>query len=238
MKIIGKIMTSFLLAVLVTCSFSSLAQEKSSADRNLSSFNSVAVSGAMDVFLTEGDTEKARIEAEGIEIDEITTEVNGDELKIGIKNKNGMWSWNSKMKVKVYVTYRQLKAVKSSGSSDIFCKSTLKADEFSINISGSGDLSGDMDVKTLSVSVSGSADVKVGGKAETQDVVISGSGDFKGEDLKGKYVKVKISGSGDAKVWAEESIEARVSGSGDVVYKGNPSKEVSKVSGSGTIRKG
>lgn len=231
-------MTSILVAAVVTYSFSSHAQEKSSADRNLSSFNAVAVSGAMDVFLTEGDAEKAHIEAEGIEIDEITTEVNGDELKIGIKSKNGMWSWNNKMKVKVYVTYRQLKAVKSSGSSDIFCKSTIKSDDFSINISGSGDLTGEMNVKNLTVTVSGSADVTMSGKAETQDVVISGSGDFKGGDLQGKFVKVKISGSGDAKVWAEESIEARVSGSGDVVYKGNPSKEISKVSGSGTIRKG
>jgi hypothetical protein len=50
-------------------------------------------------------------------------------------------------------------------------------------------------------------------------------------------VKVRISGSGNASVWANESIEAKISGSGDIDYRGNPNKEITKISGSGSINK-
>ncbi|MBP6585664.1 MAG: DUF2807 domain-containing protein, partial [Flavobacterium sp.] len=48
--------------------------------------------------------------------------------------------------------------------------------------------------------------------------------------------KVNVSGSGDIKVNCTEFIEARVAGSGDIEYKGNPKKVDTKVAGSGTIK--
>jgi hypothetical protein len=234
MKSTSKIIGGILIAISAT--FSGFAQEKETVERKLESFTSVAVGGSMDVFLTEGDSEKARIEAEGIEIEKITTEVRNNELKIDIKDNN-WWYWGKNVKIKVYLTYRNLNALSSSGSSDIIGNSVLKGENFAITVSGSGDIKAKLDVKNLNVAVSGSSDLTLNGVAEEQDISISGSGDFKGEDLKGKIVKVKVSGSGDAKVWAEESIEARVSGSGDIRYKGNPNKEISKVSGSGTIKR-
>ncbi|MGV6832311.1 MAG: GIN domain-containing protein, partial [bacterium] len=46
---------------------------------------------------------------------------------------------------------------------------------------------------------------------------------------------VSVAGSGDAEVVCRESLKARVAGSGDIEYKGNPAKEDTKVSGSGSI---
>jgi hypothetical protein len=49
------------------------------------------------------------------------------------------------------------------------------------------------------------------------------------------YDGVKCAGSGDMEIVSHQSLKARVSGSGDIEYKGNPSKEDTKVSGSGSI---
>jgi hypothetical protein len=48
-------------------------------------------------------------------------------------------------------------------------------------------------------------------------------------------VAVSIAGSGDARVNATESIDARVAGSGDVTYSGHPHDVNRRVSGSGSI---
>lgn len=239
MKIVSKIIGGFAFATTLAFgtlnTFNASAQENN--DRNVGSFSSVDISGGMDVFLTEGSTESVKVEVKGIEAEKVLTEVKGEALKISIKN-GFSWSWGKGVEIKVYVTYRKLKAISSSGSSDIICNSKLKNESFEIALSGSGDLKASLETANLEVSVSGSADIDLEGKADVQNIAISGSGNFKGRDLEGKEVKVRISGSGDATVWANESIEAKVSGSGDVTYKGNPSKEVSKVSGSGTIKKG
>jgi hypothetical protein len=235
-KIIGKIIGIFaIVLIFASITFNSLAQE--TTERNVGSFESIDVSGAMDVFLTEGTTENVKIEAKGIELDKILTEVKDQTLKISMKNQSGNWSWGKNVEIKVYVTYRKLNAISNRGSSDIIGNSVVKNETMDISLSGSGDIKMALDVKSLSVSVSGSSDIRVEGTATKQEIRISGSGNFDGKNLEGKEVKVQVSGSGDATVWATEMIDAKVSGSGDVSYKGNPSKEISKVSGSGTIRK-
>ncbi len=232
MKTVSKIIGIFcLVAIFATQLF---AQQKE--ERALSSFNKINVSGGIDIVLTEGDKEMVLIEAKGIDLDKIITEVNQDELKIKLKDgKDWGWGWGKDTEVKVYVTYKTLQAFRNSGSSDVVCNSVIKSENFELKMSGSGDFKGEIATKDLTLSISGSADVYLKGKAEKQEVAISGSGNLEAKDLEGKTVKVSISGSGDAKVWASESIDAKVSGSGDIDYKGNPAKVVSKVSGSGTI---
>jgi hypothetical protein len=50
-------------------------------------------------------------------------------------------------------------------------------------------------------------------------------------------VTANVSGSADIKVTVSEMIQARVSGSGDISYRGNPKKIDTKSSGSGNITK-
>ena len=56
-------------------------------------------------------------------------------------------------------------------------------------------------------------------------------------DFKAKNVKITVSGLGDNTVFCRENLYARVSGSGDVEYKGDPKKKDIKMNGSGTISK-
>ena len=55
----------------------------------------------------------------------------------------------------------------------------------------------------------------------------------------GKFLTVntviKTNGSGDAKLFASESLEIKINGSGDIDYSGNPKTMNSKINGSGKI---
>ena len=64
---------------------------------------------------------------------------------------------------------------------------------------------------------------------------MSGSGDIRAYDLQADFVDAQVSGSADIRVTANEMLKARVSGSGDISYKGNPKKIDTKSSGSGDI---
>jgi len=84
-------------------------------------------------------------------------------------------------------------------------------------------------------SVSGSGDLTIKGSTNNLEASVAGSGDFHGFNLEANNTTVSVAGSGDAEVVSNEVLKARVAGSGDIEYRGNPKKEDTKVSGSGSI---
>lgn len=198
------------LSALFLFSFSSAAQ--TTVTRSLSSFDKIAISGGYDkVILKEGSTESVTIEVSGIDPDKIKTEVNGNTLEIGMKKGN-----YSNFKAKITVTYKSIREIASSGSTDIVAESVIKSDEFELSTSGSGDFTGEFDVRELEIAISGSSDMTLKGRADEQEIAISGSGDVNASALKGKQAEVAISGSGDVKLNVSGNVKTAVSGSGSV----------------------
>ena len=144
-------------------------------------------------------------------------------------------SW--KEGIHVTVPIESINAVSLSGSGDIVGKKTIKTGSFKTSMSGSGDITLDVDASSIDASMSGSGDINLSGSTTDFDVTISGSGDIKAYELVADNVDATVSGSADIKVTAKESLKARVSGSGDIHYKGNPGKVDTKTSGSGDITK-
>lgn len=180
--------------------------------RTLSSFDQIAVSGGFDkILLKEGSTEGVSLEVSGIDADKIITEVKGSTLEIGMKKGS-----YSNFKATITVTYRKIKGISNSGSSDIEALSQIRGEALEINSSGSGNFTGALDVSKLDVAISGSSDMKFSGSAGRQEYAISGSGNIKAGDLKGKEAEVAISGSGDVQLHVDGPVRKAISGSGDV----------------------
>ena len=203
------IFTTALSALFLFC-FSANAQ--TTVTRSLSSFDKIAVSGGFDkLILKEGSAEGVTLEVSGIDPDNIKTEVKGSTLEIGMKK--GHWS---NFKAKITVTYKSIREIASSGSTDIVAESVIKGNHFELASSGSGDFTGSFDVSELEVAISGSSDMTLKGHAEEQEIAISGSGDVNASELKGKQAEVAISGSGDVKLGVSGQVKTAVSGSGRV----------------------
>ena len=206
-----KMRTSFLtLGVFALLNAALFAQN--TVTRTLPAFDKLAISGGYEkVVLKAGDAESVTIEADGINPDNVITEVKGNTL--GIRMKKGSYRSG---KIKISLTYRALQEVSNSGSSDIEAQSTIKGDRFEFNSSGSGDLTGAFDVKDLEINISGSSDMKLSGKADKQAIAISGSGDVDAQTLSGSEANVAISGSGDVSLHVNGPVQTAVSGSGKV----------------------
>ena len=209
-------------------------------ERSTDNYDAISVSGWFDVMLVDGTEGKLSIEGEENLLEYIKTEVKDGKLVIKVKKGYNLQpsSWKKEGVIKVTVPVESLSALSLSGSGDIVGKKTISASEFSTSMSGSGDITLDLECKTITASMSGSGDINLSGTTEVFEAQISGSGDIRAYDLIADNVDARVSGSADIKVTANEMLTARVSGSGDIHYKGDPKKIDSKSSGSGDITKG
>ncbi len=123
-----------------------------------------------------------------------------------------------------------------SGSGDIDLRG--KAKNFESHVSGSGKVNIGLAItNTADFGVSGSGKILASGSASSVKASISGSGKVLAANLQTNRCQVRISGSGDVEINVKDELDANISGSGSVGYRGEPSKINSHSSGSGKVHK-
>lgn len=202
--------------------------------RTTGEYDGVKCAGSFDYILVSGDEGKITIEGEENLLEHIVTEVKGGKLVVKTENNvNLSTSWNKT--IKVTIPFRDINSVSLAGSGDLWNEDTIKTNSLEVSLAGSGDVIIAVEANTVEGNLAGSGDLTLKGSTNDLEVSLSGSGDIHAFGLDANNTVVSIAGSGDAEVVSNKSIKARVSGSGDIEYKGNPSKEDTKVSGSGSI---
>lgn len=209
-----------------------------SIERSVGDYDGISISGWFDVDLVDGNEGNLVLKGEENILEHIITEVEDGKLVIKIEKGYNLKPSNWKEGIVITVPIEQIDAVILSGSGDIVGKKTIKSQNFKTTMSGSGDITLDVESNTMTASMSGSGDMNLSGRTGTFEATISGSGDIKAYDLEADNVEATVSGSANIKVTAREMLKARVSGSGDISYRGNPKKIDTKTSGSGDITKG
>ena len=234
---------STLLIGLFLVSIAANAQSKINGNGNVTkknvnteSYDKVNVAGFYDVFLVSGGEGNITVEGESNLVDHVSITVEDGTLKIA--TEKGMKISPSMGKtIVVTVPFESLNEVNLTGSGDVKGKSTIKANDFQTKLTGSGDISLDVDASKIEAEVTGSGDLVIKGKTSEFNCKITGSGDLNAFGLESGKVNSTVSGSGDCKITCSDSLEARVNGSGDIQYKGDPKRKDTKVSGSGSITK-
>ncbi|WGK63491.1 DUF2807 domain-containing protein (plasmid) [Halopseudomonas sp. SMJS2] len=107
----------------------------------------------------------------------------------------------------------------------------------SFRLKGSGDITlYDIQQSVLDIGLNGSGDITAYGQVEHLEAAVSGSGDVDVSDLTASSAALCVNGSGDIDAYVTQVVKARVSGSGDIVVRGNPATRDHRVSGSGDIK--
>jgi hypothetical protein len=201
-----------------------------SESRPVAEFDRIHLKGAGKVFLTRGENPSIEIKTDDNILPVIKTEVTDRKLVISHKNYNPRPTT-----LNYFITVNDLKGIAVSGSADITSDSKLVSENFSADISGSGDMRLELEVGNLDSDISGSGTMRFSGKTDSLAASITGAGNIRAFDMQAKNVSLKITGSGDCEVNASETLNVKITGSGDVKYKGSP--QISrKVTGSGKIR--
>ncbi len=196
------------------------------------SYDEIKAVGSMDVHLESGKEGNVSVTTDSNIQEYVIVEVKDNTLILRTKNNVNL---KTKKGIHITVPFESISGVSLVGSGDIDTKDTIKSDSFDVSVTGSGDIVLAIESNTLDAKITGSGDLVLSGKATNLEVKVSGSGDFKGSSLNAENTQVYVSGSGDAEVTATKSIKARVNGSGDIEYSGNPVNSDTKVMGSGDI---
>ena len=181
-----------------------------SESRELNNFTSIILLGSIDVNIKTSESNNCVVVADDNLIPYIKTEVVNNKLNISLNE-----SYSSEDKLVVNINTPNYDEVSLSGSGNINILD-FKNNNLSLNISGSGNITGNGEVETLVVK-------------------INGSGNLMSKEIKSKSATITINGSGDGEVFASDSISAKINGSGNIKYFGNPENVDSIINGSGDI---
>jgi hypothetical protein len=161
---------------------------------------------------------------------------------------------NGSGKIEIAAVKSQASALDLNGSGE-FRFDSLIADQFTVSVDGSGDVamgkviarsanleiagSGklamtDVLADTLNMNIDGSGDSALKGEVNHQTISIHGSGSYDAHGLQSQVTTVKVIGSGDSTVWVTDELNVIITGSGDIIYRGEPAI-VQTVTGSGNI---
>ncbi|HLE91152.1 MAG TPA: DUF2807 domain-containing protein [Anaerolineales bacterium] len=201
--------------------------------RDVEDFLAIEVDYPAQVFITQGDTESVKIEAEDNLLPGLQTEVRNGTLDIFYKTENGRHVNPTKI-VKITIVVKDLADVQFSSAAELTIED-LETDNLDVSLTGAGNLKlVNILVQHLAVNLSGAGSTTASGTADDLDLNISGFGEFKGAELYGKTARVTISGAGSATVWVDDSLTAEISGAGSVSYYGS-AKVTKQINGIGGV---
>ncbi|MBA3649671.1 MAG: DUF2807 domain-containing protein [Chitinophagales bacterium] len=216
--------------------------------RNVTGYSYVSLGIDAVLYITQGSLYDLKIEAQQNILNEIETNVTGDQLSINTHQCIKDYS-----PIRIYVTVPDIKGMKVTGTGSLYSTSIIKSESMSITLTGTGfistqdsiitnnldiNLSGSGEINFIGkatstdASISGSGNITLSGESLSSDLSISGSGNIYAYDFPVDKCNVKITGSGNAEVNVFSSLTGSIIGSGNIFYKGNPFVDVS-ISGSG-----
>jgi Putative auto-transporter adhesin, head GIN domain len=180
--------------------------------REISAFESIVCDGGYEVHITCQAQQSVAVESDENILPYIKTEVNGKTLRIYTK---GDLSPSRGIRITIAVPHLEEFTVNGSAEGDI---QNIRSDSFALSINGSSQL-------------------RLDGSADKVKIHISGSGKIDADSLSAGEAKMHIEGSGSIECRVANLLDARIDGSGNIKYFGEPKTVRQSVNGSGSIEK-
>ncbi|WP_282160295.1 head GIN domain-containing protein [Ulvibacterium marinum] len=205
-------------------------------ERTTSDFDGISASGFYDIELIDGEEGQLTLEGEENILDNIETEVKRGTLVIRSKDNKHLIPSRGEG-VFITVSVDEIDKIRLSGSGDFIGKKTLRTHDMDIQVSGAKHIDLTIDATDITIATSGSSNIDLKGNSEELTIRSSGSSNVKAYGLEVDDTTLELSGSSDVEVTVNESLTSRVSGSGNIQYRGNPDKVFNQISGSGSVSK-
>ncbi len=198
--------------------------------RTVSNIERISLEGLGDMTVIQGSEEALTVEADDNILPYIETFMRGNDLVLKIKEG---YSIRNNVTIRYTIKVKSLNAISISGAGNLTSEK-LDVGDLNLNVSGAGNMKiADLQADDLHATASGTGNYDLKGKVKTQDITISGVGNYTAGDLQSSDAKVTVSGSGNVTLWADEKLDIRVAGFGNVNYYGKPSVAQSITGGGG-----
>lgn len=204
---------------------SDLIKEK----RDVKNFTRIKIKTIANVEISQSNEESIIIEALPSSINKIKTELDDETLVVGYTWLGYLWP----RKINVYIKVKKLNGIYTYGAGEI--KSELiRTDKIELQISGAGKIIMTLESKEMDAKILGAGSLFISGSTDQESIIISGAGDLNAEEFKTREARITIRGAGSARINVEQKLDVRISGAGDIYYRGNP-QITQSISGAGKI---
>jgi len=201
--------------------------------RVVGDFTNINSSGDFIVDVSIGSPTSVSVEADENLLSYIETFIQGNTLVLETTDNRCI---KSREQIYIHVVTPSLYELKMTGSGLLVCNN-ITANELKYVLTGSGDIeSNGISAGFVEAGLTGSGEIILSGSALQTDFLVTGSGNIKGLNLESDKCVATISGSGNIYTSVTILLDALITGSGNLIYKGNP-ETVVKTTGSGRVIK-
>jgi hypothetical protein len=214
-------MRPLLLLLILTAAYTAPVQAQQTKNVGVRPFSEVSVSAGIELLITQGTVEKARIVAREDLIDEVLIEQQGDHLRIGWRENDNYSNKFKNKSAKVYVSYKTLNDISASSGSSLTTENELKTGKLEIRASSGASINAKIVCTDLELHTSSGASADISGRATNLDVSTSSGASIDAGDLLTDYAKASASSGGGVKINVAKGLQASASSGGSVRYKGD-----------------
>jgi hypothetical protein len=203
--------------------------------RNVTAFTGVQAEGSTDVDIVKGTRQKVEVSGYKNLVTIYETQVHNGILVLKFRNDfNNIRNNNITVRIEV----PQISSAGLNGSGNLSVRN-FTGNSLTSTVNGSGKLALlNLTGSELSSTINGSGDVTATNCSYNQLYArVSGSGKIKAAQILSDNAEASISGSGIIELTASQKLKARISGSGEIRYYGNPTATDVDVSGSGKVKR-
>ncbi|WP_158797819.1 head GIN domain-containing protein [Pedobacter sp. L105] len=236
MKSLNLIKTALLLMITLCFTIPSVnAQEIRNVAVN--DFTSVSVNAGIELIITHGDSESAKILATDKLIDEVSVEQIGTNVDIKWINHIGSKKvWRNRT-AKVYITYKNLNHITASSGSSLKTENTLTAEHLDAAVSSGAIIDANITCGELQLQASSGASATFSGKAEKLKLDSSSGSLVNTLGLTTDYANVTASSGAAVKLNVTKELQGITSSGGSIGYKGSATLQDLSGSKKGNVKK-
>jgi len=139
-------------------------------------------------------------------------------------------------KLNINLSIPSFNYIEVSGDVDVICKDTFRIEELEISASDAGKINLWMNVNELSTKISDASSVNLSGSAQKHNIEIEDAGILNAFKLITKTSYIEVSDAAHCMIFVNDKLDATVSDSGELIYKGNPQKVNSNTTEAGKIK--
>jgi hypothetical protein len=189
-------------------------------DKIVIPFDSVDVSGNVNLILSYDTAYSLRIETKENLMNFISTEILGS--KLIIKNLNKCNFLRQYEPIVIYIKFPSLQHMVLSDNSNVKSEGKIYAKDFSLFNYSTGDAEIEIDSESLYTLSTGVGDLRIKGRAGHHQIFVRKHSFVFCEELDTWDTSIYTSSSGKITVKAENNLDVFLDGKGNVYYIGNP----------------
>lgn len=208
-----------------------------------SSFNELEVFGPFNIELIKAETERVEIDLNGIEKEDVVSEIQKGTLRLKFKNRHYMDEWKNDSRKSRYVLvsiyYTDIDRIDVAAGALVTSKETLKSKYLIVDCTMGAEVTLDVLAKKMEANTNMGGVLEMTGQTDHLEVKANMGGVLKASHLESKTVFVKANMGASVIVNATEEIEASAGFGANVDYIGGPSvRHTSKNFGGEVNRRG